>query len=160
VTTGIEEAMLTAGIPVLDVFVYEPGIRPVPLTTGTLIDEEYYSGAECICLVSYDPDAPSGEVQCQSICQRVATPNIIDLRVLLVGEGVWDWDDTNSGFSVDGGTNWYALDPETGDEEQDSLTGILVDGQTPWTMVLDMDSHIDDFTAQDVIDFQLTFNIT
>jgi len=152
IDTAMTTAGLTFGNPPLP-----PGYRQMAIPSlspnMTVLGE-----ADCVCVVSYSPAAAELAVECQSICQRVSNPEIVDVVVLLRGNGLYDWDDTNSGFSLDEGVTWHALDPDTGDALQSPLTDIDVDQSYLYTMVLDMSTHIDDFlTGQDQVDFRLSF---
>lgn len=158
-STGLDEARLTAGIPINQP-ITAAGYRP--LTSSTGYDPDLLTGLDCLCVVEKLADALTGEVVCQAICQRAGTPSYVDLTVLLKGEGTFDWDNANSGFSVDEGTSWYELLPKTTGEDAmaSDTSGLEVDGQLPFNMVLDMDEHIDDFLEQTGIDYLLTFTVS
>ena len=158
-TTGIDDAMTAAGIP-STLSLIPLGYRP--LTSGTGYDPDLLTGSDCMCVVEKLADAITGEVVCQAICQRAATPSYVDLTVLLKGTGTFDWANDNSGFSVDKGTTWYELLPKTTGEDSmaSDTSGLEVDGQLPFNMVLDMDEHIDDFLNQTGIDYLLTFTVS
>jgi hypothetical protein len=155
--TGILEAMDNAGISHGDPLVsMGHAVLPVPQTAPI---PDLMKASDCICYVTKSPNTVANEVICQSVCQRVGSPQVVDIELLLKGSGTFTWDDTNSGFSVDGGTNYYALEPDTTDPRND--TGVLVvDQEYQYTMVLDMTDHIDDFLEQEQVDYLVSFSVS
>jgi len=155
--TGLLDAMLDAGIPAPTQNA-DPYYQARPVMTG--YDIEMLAGADCICVIEKMPEPVDLEVMCQSVCQRPATPNFVDLVVLLKGYGTFSWDEPNSGFSIDDGSNWYGLDPSGGDPLASDTGAFIVTGQRPFTMVLDMDLHVDDWADQSGINYLLSFTHT
>lgn len=157
--TGVREAQEAAVLSFIPNSSVPPGYRQLPVPSP-LPNLGALDGTMCVVQVVKDPVAPTGRVVCQSVCQRVVEPNVVDLRVLLVGEGTFTWDDTNSGFSLDGGVNYYALDPDTGDPAADPTDGVVVDRERQFNFVLDLDVHYDDGTGvDDPIDFRVSFTV-
>ena len=165
--TGLKEAQEAAAISFMPNSSVPPGYRQIPVPSP-LPDLDNLDGTMCVVQVVKDPVPPAGEVLCQSVCQRVATPDVVDLRVLLVGDGTFTWDGVNSGFSLDGGVNWYALDPDTMAEGADPINGVVVDRERQFNFVLDLADHIDSWNQYyggfigdpDPIDFRVSFTVT
>ena len=158
--TGPEEAQVAAAISFVPNSAVPPGYRQIPVPSS-LPNLDGLLGTECVVQVVKDPTPPAGEVIFQSACQRVEDPNLVDLRVLLIGVGTFTWDDTNSGFSLDDGVNYYALDPDTTDPQQDEVGGVTVDRELQFNFVLPLDDHYDDGTGPvSDIDFRVSFTVT
>jgi hypothetical protein len=157
--TGVPEAMENAGLPLGSPLV-SAGFRSRPVPQSVPIPE-VIRVADCVCYVDRAPEAVDLFVTCQSVCQRPGDPQTVDVVLLLRGSGTFDWDDTNSGFSLDGGSTWHALDPDTGDPLQSPLSGLVVDQEYQYTMVLDMADHIDDFLAgQEEVRYLVGFTVS
>lgn len=153
--TGIPEALSNAGLSFGDPLV-APGHRVMPIPQSAPVPE-LIQAADCVCYVEKQPDTVTLDVTCQSACQRVGEPQKVDLDLLLEGSGTFDWDDTNSGFSIDGGTTYNAILPDTGDAQQDPLTGVVVSQERQYRMVLDMSEHLDNFLTVDEFCFLVSF---